>query len=97
MRVAITHTTRLDYGADVVEAVMDTRLGPRSDVHQRWDVFELRAAPSAAVRSYSDGFGNAAHLITIAGPIVTSRSSPAARSTPCSTTPSPDRLRRPGR
>jgi transglutaminase-like putative cysteine protease len=68
MRVSIAHTTRLDYGADVVEAVMDTRLGPFSDVHQRWDVFELRAAPSAAVRSYSDGFGNAAHLITISRP-----------------------------
>ena len=43
--VSVTHTTRLDYSADVVEAVMDTRLGPFSDAHQRWDAFSLRAAP----------------------------------------------------
>jgi len=45
---------------------MDTRLGPLSDRHQRWEHFELYAQPSAAVRSYSDGFGNTAHLITVA-------------------------------
>ena len=40
MRVSVTHTTRLDYSTDVVEAVMDTRLGPFSDMHQRWDGYE---------------------------------------------------------
>jgi transglutaminase-like putative cysteine protease len=68
MKINITHTTRLDYTADVVEGVMDVRLGPRSDRHQRWDRFELRANPTASVRRYTDGFGNAAHLITIARP-----------------------------
>ncbi len=66
--VSVTHTTRLDYSADVVEAVMDTRLGPFSDAHQRWDAFSLRAGPGAAVRRYADGFGNAAHLITLRRP-----------------------------
>ena len=33
MRVAVTHTTRLDYSAEVVEGVMDARLGPFSDDH----------------------------------------------------------------
>ncbi|HEX2514002.1 MAG TPA: transglutaminase family protein [Chloroflexota bacterium] len=66
--VAVIHTTRLDYSADVVEAVMDTRLGPFSDAHQRWDAFSLRAGPGAAVRRYADGFGNAAHLITLRRP-----------------------------
>jgi transglutaminase-like putative cysteine protease len=66
--VAVSHTTRLDYSADVVEAVMDTRLGPFSDAHQRWDAFSLRAGPGAAVRRYADGFGNAAHLITLRRP-----------------------------
>ena len=66
--VAVTHTTRLDYSADVVEAVMDTRLGPFSDAHQRWDAFTLRAGPGAAVRRYADGFGNTAHLITLRRP-----------------------------
>ena len=68
MRVEVEHTTRLSYTTDVVESVMDARLGPRSDVHQRWGPYELRVAPAAAVRRYSDSFGNIAHLMTIAKP-----------------------------
>jgi transglutaminase-like putative cysteine protease len=68
MRVAVTHTTRLRYGTHVVEGVMDVRLGPRSDVDQRWQEYDLRARPNAAIRRYYDGFGNAAHLVTIARP-----------------------------
>jgi transglutaminase-like putative cysteine protease len=68
VRVAVTHTTRLDYSAEVVEGVMDARLGPFSDDHQRWESFELRVSPSAAVRPYTDGFENSARLITIARP-----------------------------
>lgn len=65
MRVALTHTTRLDYSADVVEAVMDMRVGPLSDAHQRWELYEIAVTPSASVRRYGDGFGNVAHLVTI--------------------------------
>jgi transglutaminase-like putative cysteine protease len=68
MRIAIEHRTQLDYTADVVESVMDARLGPRTDEHQRWITFDLRVEPAASVRRYNDGFGNAAHLITIARP-----------------------------
>lgn len=68
MRVSVEHVTRLGYTADVVESVMDARLGPRSDVHQRWSSYELRVAPAAAVRRYADSFGNIAHLVTIAKP-----------------------------
>jgi transglutaminase-like putative cysteine protease len=68
MKVSITHTTRLAYGAHVVEGVMDVRLGPRSDADQRWQEYDLRAVPSAAIRRYDDGFGNTAHLVTIARP-----------------------------
>ncbi|MDQ3701919.1 MAG: transglutaminase family protein, partial [Chloroflexota bacterium] len=68
MRVTITHTTRLDYSAEVVEAVMDMRVGPLSDAHQRWDIYEIGASPSAAVRRYGDGFGNVAHLVTVSRP-----------------------------
>ena len=68
MRVGITHTTRLSYDSHVVEGVMDVRLGPRSDGDQRWQEFDLRATPNAAIRRYYDGFGNAAHLVTIARP-----------------------------
>jgi transglutaminase-like putative cysteine protease len=65
MRVRIQHTTRLDYNADVAEGVTDARLGPRSDAHQRWGRFVLRIDPPAAVRRYTDGFQNEAHLITV--------------------------------
>jgi transglutaminase-like putative cysteine protease len=68
MRIAIEHRTQLDYTADVVESVMDARLGPRTDEHQRWITFDLRVEPAASVRRYNDGFGNAAHLITIDRP-----------------------------
>jgi len=68
MRIEVEHTTRLEYTADVVESVMDARLGPRSDAHQRWGHFELRVVPAAAVRRYSDSFGNIAHLVTVAKP-----------------------------
>jgi transglutaminase-like putative cysteine protease len=66
MRVALTHTTRLEYSADVVEGVMDTRLGPLTDPDQRWERFELRVSPTASSRRYIDGFNNVAHLITVA-------------------------------
>jgi transglutaminase-like putative cysteine protease len=65
MRVRIQHTTRLDYSVDVAEGVTDARLGPRSDAHQRWGRFGLRIDPPAAVRRYTDGFQNEAHLITV--------------------------------
>lgn len=68
MKIQVEHRTTLEYSADVVESVMDARLGPRTDEHQRWGPFELRVAPAAAVRRYSDGFGNIAHLITVAKP-----------------------------
>ena len=68
MRITLRHVTRLEYDADVVESVMDARLGPRSDEDQRWGRFELRTSPAAAVRRFADAFGNIGHLISIAGP-----------------------------
>jgi len=68
MRVTLSHITRLEYAAEVMEGVMDARLGPLSDDHQRWSRFELRAQPNASISRYVDGFGNAAHLITLRRP-----------------------------
>lgn len=66
MKVSIRHTTRLEYDAEVVESVMDARLGPRSDEDQRWGRFELRTDPVGAIRRYADAFGNIGHLVTVA-------------------------------
>ena len=68
MRIAVEHSTRLAYSIDVVESVMEVRVGPRTDEHQRWIAFDLRVEPVASLRRYNDGFGNAAHLITLARP-----------------------------
>ena len=68
MRIAVEHRTRLAYSVEVVESVMDVRVGPRTDEHQRWIAFDLRVEPAASTRRYNDGFGNAAHLITLARP-----------------------------
>lgn len=68
MKVAITHRTLLEYDAEVVESVMDARLGPRTDEDQRWDRFDLRTTPPGTIRRYRDGFGNAAYLLSVAKP-----------------------------
>jgi transglutaminase-like putative cysteine protease len=68
VRVAVSHLTRLDYSADVTDGVMDVRLGPLSDDHQRWLRFDLAGAPNAAVNRYVDGFGNVAHLVSLRWP-----------------------------
>lgn len=66
MKVRVEHTTRFDYDADVVQSVIDVRLGPRSDAHQRWGRFDIGVDPAGAVRRYGDGFGNTGFLVTVA-------------------------------
>jgi transglutaminase-like putative cysteine protease len=68
MRIAVTHLTRLDFGQEVTESVMDARLGPRDDPDQRVRRFQVRLEPGGHVRRYEDGFGNAAHLLTTMRP-----------------------------
>jgi transglutaminase-like putative cysteine protease len=68
MRVTVGHTTRLDYDGEVVEGVMEARLGPFSDDHQRWGDFELSTDPPTPAWRFSDAFGNETHLVTLARP-----------------------------
>jgi transglutaminase-like putative cysteine protease len=65
MKIRLVHVTRFDYSADVVEGVMEVRLGPLSDATQRWDRFNLTVTPTGAVRQFVDGFGNRTHLVTV--------------------------------
>jgi transglutaminase-like putative cysteine protease len=64
MRVAVRHVTRLEFDGEVAESIMDVRLGPHDDAHQRTQRFHLRWEPHGHVRRYADGFGNTAHLLT---------------------------------
>jgi transglutaminase-like putative cysteine protease len=68
MKIRLVHVTRFDYSADVVEGVMEVRLGPLSDSTQRWDRFQLSVTPSGSVRQFVDGFGNRTHLVTVGKP-----------------------------
>jgi len=68
VRVRLVHVTRFDYSADVVEGVMEVRLGPFSDSTQRWDRFHIGVTPTGSVRQYVDGFGNRTHLVTVGKP-----------------------------
>ena len=68
MKIRLVHVTRFDYSADVVEGVMEVRLGPLSDATQRWDRFQLSVSPSGTVRQFVDGFGNRTHLVTVGRP-----------------------------
>jgi len=66
MKVRVEHVTRFEYDSDVVESVIDVRLGPRSDAHQRWGRFNIVLDPAGAIRRYGDGFGNTGFLVTLA-------------------------------
>jgi hypothetical protein len=68
VKIRVEHTTRFEYDADVVESVVDVRLGPRSDAHQRWGRFKIEVDPAGSVRRYVDGLGNTAFLVTLARP-----------------------------
>ncbi|GAC1321374.1 MAG: transglutaminase family protein [Chloroflexota bacterium] len=64
----VSHVTRLDYGEEVNESIMEARLGPRDDADQRIRRFHLRVEPTGHTKRYDDGFGNAAHLLTAIRP-----------------------------
>ncbi|MBV9170688.1 MAG: transglutaminase family protein [Chloroflexi bacterium] len=68
MKIEVTHVSRLDYDGDVVESVMDLRLGPLDDADQDVPEFNLRVQPDGHIRRYSDGLGNVAHLLTSTQP-----------------------------
>src|SRR5439155_13645096 len=68
VRVRLVHVTRFDYSADVMEGVMEVRLGPFSDSSQRWDRFHIGVTPTGSIRQYVDGFGNRTHLVTVGKP-----------------------------
>jgi transglutaminase-like putative cysteine protease len=68
MKIAVAHVTRLEFGDEVSETVMDAHLGPRDDADQRVERYSLRLEPAGHVRRYEDGFGNIVHLLTNARP-----------------------------
>jgi transglutaminase-like putative cysteine protease len=61
MHYTIRHITRFTYGTPISEAVMETRMQPRSEGAQRCLHFGLSTAPATRVLMYQDHEGNAVH------------------------------------
>ncbi|HWZ81837.1 MAG TPA: transglutaminase family protein [Terriglobales bacterium] len=66
MIYSIRHTTTFHYDPGVRESVMEVRLQPRNEGHQRCLKFHLNVNPSAHIMEYRDFMGNAVHHFDIA-------------------------------
>jgi len=64
---SIRHLTRFRYSAPVSESIMEVRMHPRSDAHQRCLSFALSVSPRCRVFSYRDQYGNNVQHFDIPG------------------------------
>jgi transglutaminase-like putative cysteine protease len=67
MIYSVRHVTTFRYQPAVRESVMEVRLMPRSEAHQRCLSFTLDVTPIANITQYSDANANAVHHFNIAG------------------------------
>jgi transglutaminase-like putative cysteine protease len=67
MRYTVRHVTRFTYEAPITESVMETRMQPRSDGHQRCLHFALSTMPASRVMVCQDSEGNVIHHFNIPG------------------------------
>ena len=61
MFYAIRHFTRYRYSHLVWQSMMEVRMHPRSEGHQRCFVFQLSVNPRARIFGYTDFYGNLVH------------------------------------
>ncbi len=67
MIYSVRHTTTFRYEPAVRESVMEVRMQPRSEAHQRCLSFTLDVSPAANITQYRDSTGNTVHHFDIAG------------------------------
>src|SRR5271167_711352 len=67
MIYSVRHTTTFRYEPAVRESVMEVRMQPRSEAHQRCLSFTLDVSPAANITQYCDSTGNTVHHFDIAG------------------------------
>ncbi|MBK7929947.1 MAG: transglutaminase family protein [Bryobacterales bacterium] len=67
MYYSIRHLTRFDYSVPVSESVMEVRMRPRTEGHQRCFQFKLDVSPRARVFFYRDYLGNTIHHFNVPG------------------------------
>ncbi|ABU59798.1 transglutaminase family protein [Roseiflexus castenholzii] len=63
----IRHLTRFRYSAPVSESVVEVRMQPRSDGHQRLHSFQMTTIPRTTIFSYRDILGNMVHHFDVPG------------------------------
>jgi transglutaminase-like putative cysteine protease len=61
MFYAIRHFTSYRYSRSVWQSMMEVRMHPRSEGHQRCFVFQLSVNPRARIFGYTDSYGNLVH------------------------------------
>ena len=67
MIYSVRHITNFAYTPAIRESVMEVRVQPRSEAHQRCLTFSLDASPSANVNVYRDYLANTIHHFDIPG------------------------------
>lgn len=67
MYYAVTHLTLYKYSHAITDSVMEVRMHPRSDGHQRCLRFNLEVAPKSKVFSYRDYLGNTINTFNVPG------------------------------
>jgi transglutaminase-like putative cysteine protease len=67
MYYRIRHLTRFRYSAPVTESLMEVRMHPRTEGHQRCLDYQLAVTPKASTHTYRDFLGNSIHHFGIPG------------------------------
>ncbi len=67
MIYSVRHITSFSYEPAIRESIMEVRVQPRSEAHQRCLTFSLDASPHANIMVYRDFLGNTIHHFDIPG------------------------------
>lgn len=67
MQYTVRHLTRFTYDNPISESMMEVRMQPRTELHQRCLGFELTTTPRATVAAYRDPLNNIVHHFDIPG------------------------------
>ena len=67
MQYTVRHLTRFTYENPISESMMEVRMQPRTEQHQRCLGFELTTTPRATITAYRDPLNNIVHHFDIPG------------------------------
>jgi transglutaminase-like putative cysteine protease len=67
MQYTVRHLTRFTYDNPISESMMEVRMQPRTELHQRCLGFELTTTPRATITAYRDPLNNIVHHFDIPG------------------------------